>query len=247
MDLDRVIAVRNSKTVYRDGENCIKVFDSDYSKADVLNEALNQARVEEIGLHVPRVLEVATIDGKWAIVSEYIKGKTLTQLMQENPDRVDEYKNLFVDLQLMVQSKTCAQLARLDIKLGGKIMQADVDLVTRHDLYARMEAMARHANICHGDFRPSNIVLTADGTPFILDWSHVTQGHPAADAAHTYLYLSLKTGEEAAEEYLARYCEKSGLGKQSVRRWIPVVAAAQSVKCNAQEREFLLRWASVVD
>ena len=46
MDLDRVIAVRNSKTVYRDGENCIKVFDSDYSKADVLNEALNQARVE---------------------------------------------------------------------------------------------------------------------------------------------------------------------------------------------------------
>ena len=27
MKLDRVIAVRNNKTVYRDGEKCVKVFD----------------------------------------------------------------------------------------------------------------------------------------------------------------------------------------------------------------------------
>ena len=26
------------------------------------------------------------IDGKWAIVSDYIKGKTLAQLMAEDPD-----------------------------------------------------------------------------------------------------------------------------------------------------------------
>ena len=85
MNLDRVIAVRTNKTVYRDGDKCIKVFDSDYSKADVLNEALNQARIEETGLNIPKVLEVCTIEGKWAIVSEYIKGKTLSQLMQEHP------------------------------------------------------------------------------------------------------------------------------------------------------------------
>lgn len=67
MNLDRVIAVRNNKTIYRDGDRCIKVFNADYSKADVLNEALNQARVEEIGLHIPRILEVCTIDGKWSL------------------------------------------------------------------------------------------------------------------------------------------------------------------------------------
>ena len=41
MKLDQIIAVRKNKTVYRDGDRCIKVFDADYSKADVLNEALN--------------------------------------------------------------------------------------------------------------------------------------------------------------------------------------------------------------
>jgi hypothetical protein len=33
------------------------------------------------------VLEVMKLDGKWAIRSEYIPGKTLKQLMDENPDK----------------------------------------------------------------------------------------------------------------------------------------------------------------
>ncbi|MCI7759771.1 MAG: aminoglycoside phosphotransferase, partial [[Eubacterium] saphenum] len=71
MNLDKVIAVRNTKTIYRDGDKCIKLFNEDYSKADVLNEALNQARVEETGLNIPKIIEVTTVDGKWAIVSEF--------------------------------------------------------------------------------------------------------------------------------------------------------------------------------
>ena len=74
MNLDRIIAVRTDKTVYRDGDRCLKVFNEDFSKADVLNEALNQARVEETGLNIPKILEVTVIDGKWTIVSEFIKG-----------------------------------------------------------------------------------------------------------------------------------------------------------------------------
>ena len=99
MNLDRVIALRNKKTIYRDGDQCIKVFDEGYSKADVLNEALNQARIEETGLNIPRVLAVTTVDGKWAIVSEFIQGKTLEQLMKEDTEgeRLDEYLELLVD------------------------------------------------------------------------------------------------------------------------------------------------------
>ena len=91
MKLDRVIAVRNNKTIYRDGDRCIKVFNEEYSKADVLNEALNQARIEATGLAIPKVLEVTMIDGKWAIVSEFIKGKPLAQLIEEGA-KVDEVK-----------------------------------------------------------------------------------------------------------------------------------------------------------
>ena len=247
MKLDRVIAVRNSKTVYRDGDACVKVFDADYSKADVLNEALNQARVEETGLHIPKIREVMTIDGKWAIVSEYIKGKTLAQLMQECPEKKDEYLEQFVGLQMEVQSKVCPNLNKLKDKMNRKISQTDLDATTRYDLHTRLEGMPKHNKLCHGDFNPSNIIVAEDGMPYILDWSHATQGNASADVARTYLLFCLDGDLSGAERYLELFCQKSGTAKQYVQKWMPIVAASQSVKGNAKEREFLPSWVDVVD
>ena len=98
MKLDNVIAKRPTKTIYRDGDTVIKLFNEDYKKSDILNEALNQARVEETGLLIPKILEVTKIDGKWAIISEYIEGTTLEELMKKNPEKEDEYLELFVNL-----------------------------------------------------------------------------------------------------------------------------------------------------
>ena len=127
MKLEKVIAVRNSKTIYRDGSYVIKVFDEGYSKADILNEALNIARVEETGLPIPHVEEVTKIEGKWAIVTDYAEGKTIAQLMAENPDKKDEYLERFVDIQIEVQSKTCPMLNRLKEKMKRKISQTGLD------------------------------------------------------------------------------------------------------------------------
>ena len=82
MNLDNVIAVRPNKTIYRDGDKVIKVFDESYDTTDILNEALNTARVEKTGLNIPKLEAVTKVDGKWAIVSDFIEGKTLTQLMR---------------------------------------------------------------------------------------------------------------------------------------------------------------------
>ena len=247
MKLDRVIAVRNNKTIYRDGDVCVKVFSSDYSKADVLNEALNQARIEETGLNIPKVLEVTMIDGKWAIVSEYIKGKTLAQLMAEDEDKKSEYLELLVDLQLEVQSKTCPLLNKLKDKMNRKISQSELEATTKYDLHTRLEGMPKHNKVCHGDFNPSNIIIAEDGTAYILDWSHATQGNASADAARTYLLFWLSGDINGAKEYLELFCKKSNTAMQYVQKWMPIVAASQSVKGNEKEREFLLSWANVVE
>ena len=247
MNLDRMIAVRNNKTVYRDGDRCLKVFQEDYSKADVLNEALNQARIEETGLHIPRILEVTMIDGKWTIVSDYIKGKTLAQHMQENPGEKEQYLNMFVGLQLEMHSKTCPMLTKLKDKMNRKICQTDLSATVRYDLHTRLEGMPKHNKVCHGDFNPSNIILAEDGTPYILDWSHATQGNASADAARTYLLFWLAGDIDGAKRYLDLFCEKSNTAKQYVQKWMPIVAASQLVKANEKEREFLYSWINVVD
>ena len=250
MNLDRVIAVRNNKTIYRDGDRAIKVFGAEYSKADVLNEALNQARIEETGLNIPKILEVTMIDGKWAIVSEYIKGKTLAQLMKEAGEDVDkknEYVELLVELQMGVHQKTCPLLNKLKDKMNRKIAETDFDATTRYDLHTRLESMPKHNKVCHGDFNPSNIIISEDGTPYILDWSHATQGNASADVARTYLLFWLSGDISGAEFYLDTFCKKSDTAKQYVQKWMPIVAASQSVKGNEHEREFLMSWVGVVD
>jgi RIO-like serine/threonine protein kinase len=247
MKFDQVIAVRKNKTVYRDGDRCIKIFDSKYSKADVLNEALNQARIEQSGLNIPKILEVTMIDGKWAIVSEFIQGKTLAQMMAEDLENKDKYIEMLVDLQIIVHSKTCPLLSKLKDKMNRKISATNFDATTRYDLHTRLEGMPKHTKVCHGDFNPSNVIITEDGTPYILDWSHATQGNASADVARTYLLFCLNGDTEGANKYLDLFCKKSDTAKQYVQKWMPIVAASQSVKGNEKEKEFLSGWVSVVD
>ena len=247
MKLDNVIAIRTGKRVYRDGDRTIKVFESGFSKADILNEALNQARIEETGLNIPKILEVTMIEGKWAIVSEYIEGKTLAQLMEENPDQIDKYLELFVDLQNTVHNKKAPLLNKLKDKMNRKISQAQLDATTRYELHTRLESMPKHDKVCHGDFNPSNIIIKDDGEAYILDWSHATQGNASADVARTYLLFRLAGDQTLADKYMDLFCKKSDTAKQYVQKWMPIVAASQSVKGKEDEREFLLSWVDVVD
>ena len=244
---DKIIAVRTSKTVYRDGDTVIKVFDENYSKADVLNEALNQARIEETGLNIPKILEVSKMDGKWALTSEYIPGVTLQQLMDKYPEKKNEYLEQFVDIQMQVHSKTCPLLTKLKDKMNRKINETDLDATTRYELHTRLEGMPKHKKVCHGDFNPTNIIIRDDGTPYIIDWSHATQGNASADVARTYLLFWLSGDISGAEAYLDLFCKKSDTAKQYIQKWLPIVAASQSVKGRPEEREFLLNWVNVVD
>ena len=242
-----ILAERSHKVIYKDGDTVLKVFDSDFSKADILNEALNQARIEETGLNVPKLLEVGIIDGKWAIRTEYVPGKTLAKLMEENPDKLDEYLDLFVNIQKEIFSKEAPLLNKIKDKFNRKISASRFDATTRYELHTRLDSMKNHKKICHGDFTPSNIIITPGGDYSILDWSHVTQGNAAADAARTYMLFCLKGMDEVAEKYLNLFCKKTDTAKQYVQRWMPIVACTQSVKGKPEEQEFLERWVNVVD
>lgn len=245
----KVFLTRPYKVVYKDGNRIIKVFTKEHGKANVFNEALCQARVEESGLDIPKVLEVTQIDGEWAVVIEYVEGRTLEQLMQENPDKMEEYMEKFVDLQLSMHEKKAPRLTLQKDKFARKIesVKDKLDATVRYELLTRLDSMPNHTKLCHGDFNPSNVIVAEDGTMKIVDWSHATQGNASADAARTYLLFKLGGDDETAKKYLDLFCTKSNTARQYVEKWMPIVAASQSVKGNEKERELLLSWVDVVD
>ena len=235
------------KKFYRDGGKLIKSFDESYSKANILNEALNQARVEETSLNIPKILAVTVVDGRWAIVRELIEGETLESLMQKHPEKEEEYLNFFVDLQIRMSKERVPLLGHLRDKMHMKISSSAYPATVRYDLHVRLDGLPRHNKLCHGDFQPSNIIITADGTPYIVDWSHATQGNGSADAARTYLIFKLQGKDALAEKYLNLFCAKTDTAIQYVQRILPIVAASQSVKGKPEEKEFLDKWVNVCD
>lgn len=107
--------------------------------------------------------------------------------------------------------------------------------------------MPKHTKLCHGDFNPSNVIITENGDACIIDWAHATQGNASADAARTYLLFCLAGKQDVAEKYLKLFCKKSDTAKQYVLKWLPIVAASQSVKGKPEEKEMLSHWVDVVE
>ena len=90
--------------------------------------------------------------------------------------------------------------------------------------------------------------IAENGAPYILDWSHATQGNASADVARTYLLFSLAGDVSGANTYLMTcFAKRVTLQNNMFKKWMPIVAASQSVKGNEKEKELLLSWVDVVD
>ena len=245
MNLDQVITERKSKTLYRDGDKTIKLFHDQYTKVDVLTEALIQVRVEQTGLNIPKVLEVTMVNGEWAIISEYIEGDLLADLIAQNPRKKDRYLKLMVDIQNEIHTKKCPRIDKLRDKMNRKVTVADIEPNVRYDLHTVIEGMPKRKEVCHGNFDPTKVIITADGTPYVVGWKHASQGCPAGDAATTYMLLRLSYDQKFADRYLELFCKTSGIAKTEVQRWLPIVAAARSISCTEAEKELLMPWINV--
>ena len=224
---DRIIlSSRGEKTVYREGDTIVKIFSDLRPKADVLQEALNQCRAQEAGISVPTVKEIRRIDGKWAIVSEFIEGETIAERIAAHPEEKDELMDRFVELQLELHRKRAPLLTLQVPMLHHHIHDADLDAVTRYELHIQLDNMPQKRELCHGDFRPDNVIIRPDGSYCITDWPRAGQGNGAADAALSWVMIAISNGEELAEDYLNRFCEKGDVSSESVKKWIPIMAAS---------------------
>ena len=138
-------------------------------------------------------------------------------------------------------------LNKLKDKMMRKISETDFSATVRYELNVRLESMPKHTKLCHGDFNPSNVIITSSGDAYIIDWAHATQGNASADVARTYLLFCLADKKDVAEKYLKLFCDKSDTARQYVLKWLPIVAASQSVKQKPEEKELLHSWIDVVE
>jgi aminoglycoside phosphotransferase (APT) family kinase protein len=107
--------------------------------------------------------------------------------------------------------------------------------------------------LCHGDFHPANVLMTAPG-PVIIDWPDATSGHPLADVARTSLLLRVSGIQPGTprrwllavgrrwlhRRYLSHYFRQSPEARAQLTAWQPVIAAARLHEGIPEEYERLL-------
>ena len=125
MKLDNFVASSDIYDVYESDGMADRNYKKPEYKEKCLYAALTHARVETtLGnsfIKMPVLHEVSVIDGKWAITMDFIKGKTLQQLMDENPDKKDTYLNQFIDIQCEIHAQYMPLLSKLKDKMARQI------------------------------------------------------------------------------------------------------------------------------
>jgi aminoglycoside phosphotransferase (APT) family kinase protein len=119
-----------------------------------------------------------------------------------------------------------------------------------------LESLPDGDRLCHGDFHPANIILSARG-PVVIDWPNSARGDPHADVTRTLLMFRMGEAPEGSVgavvkklegigrkiilwRYLAEYRKHRLLDNALLDRWEIPVAAHRLTENIPEERAKLL-------
>lgn len=244
---DHLIGHGAQADVYLYDNQVIKLFHEGVSEEAVLYEADIQQRVYNAGLSAPQVYGVATMEGRYAILMEHVPGPSLGEQMEKDRPHALEYLLQAVKLQVQMNAASGSGLPSQREKLRRRI--SSVSMLpedTKQRLMQLLDSLAADQVVCHGDFHPYNIIQTEKGLA-IIDWVDAACGSAPADACRSYL-LYLLHGKDAAEAYLHFYCEQSGVSRENVLKWLPILAGARLCEAGrGDDVELLLKLAGGIE
>ncbi|MGD8505567.1 MAG: aminoglycoside phosphotransferase family protein [Candidatus Bathyarchaeota archaeon] len=246
---------RTAEIVVWDENRILKLFRDGWSISSVKWEETVARAVYEAGLPVPAVYGVIEKDGRHGIIYERVYGPSMLQKLISKPEELEHFAFMFAELHAQMHSLKIRKLPSHRQQLEKKICNAKVLLNVRMEAVLKALQQLPDDNVlCHGDFHPDNILMSASG-PVVIDWNDATQGNPDADIARTLLLL--KQGEPVQpfeldseriqsmrnlfiKTYLRRYDQVRPISLANIELWrLPVAAARLSEDIKEEESRLL--------
>lgn len=219
----------------------LKLFREERSLLAIEREAQVSQLVCQAGLPAPAFVEMVELHGRYGLVYERISGQPMLRVLATRPWGLSQYARWLAELQAsMHRIEAPPGLPALRQRLRERIQAArNLPLESRQTVLQLLDHLPEGKQLCHGDFHPDNVLITAKG-PVIIDWADATSGHPIADIARSSLLLThaplpfhpaikwlLDLGRKQFHRvYLKRAFELCP-GKQAFARWQIVQAAGR--------------------
>lgn len=190
MEIKKLVGQGKTAKIYElNKEKVIKIFNENFDIKAITSEFHVSSLVNEMFPNfTPKVF---SLDNK-SIVLEYVKGTPLIEQMS--------FKTLIPTAKLLVklqreihEKKVETSFKQLEDVLSGIIEKSpDITLSTRSMLWSYLKNHNKPSSVCHGDFHPGNIIITAN-KEYVIDWANVMIGNALYDVARTYILIRYGT------------------------------------------------------
>lgn len=254
--MNQVLARGRMAEVLEWGEGrVLKLYFPEFPFEDALHEARVTAAAHSAGAGAPESHEVIEREGRPGIVFDRIDGET----MLERIWRLSTYE-------VLADAVTMANLHRMmhivptvaitDIPLQRDKLERRIGAASALTAHVRERLIELQASLsdgralCHGDFHPGNILVSASRA-VAIDWIDASLGDPLADVARTRLLFEtgmrrLQDSDQRrraglfAKTYLETYASEDPVVLNIIQRWLPIVAAARLAEGIDEEEEDLV-------
>jgi len=216
--------------------NVLKLFKEIYSKDSMNNIAEIEFNISKYAydnnIKTPKPKEIIHENNRIGIIYEKINGETLAKL--HNSKNINEIIIKMVELQYRIN--------KIDYKNNNYTYKKYFEhmiMICEYLSDKEKELLKENINklpdgnkLCHGDFRPANIILI-DDEYYIIDWGMGMQGTMAYDVAKTIMLMKICWDtrkrsvlkiiydkiykNKLADTYIKKYCKISGIKKWELK------------------------------
>ena len=192
------------------------------------------------------------------IVFECIEGASMLDALSRRPWELFRHARALATLEAQVHNVRAHGVRATGLpstrdQLSSAIRAAGLDEVTTLRALSALDALPDGDRLAHGDLHPGNVLLSERG-PVLIDWADATRGEPLADAARTWLLLTVSAIPEGAPlrwlvvrararfaaAWRTAYTAAHPHDAVMLERWFTVVAAARLAEAIEAERRDLL-------
>ncbi|HPH97080.1 MAG TPA: aminoglycoside phosphotransferase family protein [Anaerolineaceae bacterium] len=207
------------------------------------------------GIPTPAATGTIKIKGRRGILFEKIQGMSMLADLRAHPLLVFRHAVSLAELQSQFHQLTIPGLNQYHDSLEFIIKRTSgIAGPLREKALSQLRSLPRKDCLCHGDFHPGNVMMSARG-PVIIDWMTACSGNPLADVTRTSMILSIGikgAGKQISpllrlfsslfhQVYLDRYFKLTSGKKAEMDLWMPVICAARLDEKIPSEQEALLQ------
>ncbi len=171
----------NGKVYRIDGETIVKVYESPDCLDDIKRERALAKKAFVLGIPTAISYEIARIGDSYGTVFELLDAKSIAKLLGENPGKIDEYVDMYVDLLKKIHATKVDDEDMVDMRqtainwatFDAEYLPKDVG----DKLISLVKAVPKSNNMMHGDYHIKN-VMVQNGEVLLIDMDTLCVGDP---------------------------------------------------------------------